>query len=369
MRLRAGARWRTDVVRAPPWQRVPTRALPYHRPMPRNRPTSSRLPGTATSRSCSSSQAVSSLGDAVSFTALPLLVLALTGSGFAMGVVGALQTLPDLFFGMIAGAIADRSDRKRMMFLADLGRAGLTALIPLSVALDGPTMAVIVLVAAPMAVLPVVLPGRLHRVGPALVGREPDRARELLFRGHLLARLHHRAGHRRPPGGDHRPGPDARDRRGVVRWLSSLALAARPARPAGADRATAGAPAGRHPRRGRLHRRQPDAAQRRSRSGPLTAILLSPLVTALTVDITVDLGYEPSILGLVLAAYGVGTVVGSLLSARWIGRGRVAQVLIGGNADDGPRPDRAGGLRSRSRSCSPSRSWPASPSHWCWSCT
>ena len=67
------------------------------------------------------SQAVSSLGDGVSFTALPLLVLALTGSGFAMGFVGAIQTLPDLFFGMIAGAIADRSDRKRMMFVADLG--------------------------------------------------------------------------------------------------------------------------------------------------------------------------------------------------------------------------------------------------------
>lgn len=79
-----------------------------------------------------SSQGVSALGDAVSFTALPLLVLALTGSGFAMGIVGALQTLPDLVFGMVAGAIADRSDRKRMMLLADLGRAALTATIPLS---------------------------------------------------------------------------------------------------------------------------------------------------------------------------------------------------------------------------------------------
>ena len=68
-----------------------------------------------------SSQAVSALGDAVSFTALPLLVLALTGSGLAMGAVGALQTLPDLLFGMVAGALADRSDRKRMMFLADAG--------------------------------------------------------------------------------------------------------------------------------------------------------------------------------------------------------------------------------------------------------
>ena len=55
--------------------------------------------------------------------ALPLLVLALTGSGFAMGIVGALRTIPDLVFGLVAGALADRSDRKRMMFIADLGRA------------------------------------------------------------------------------------------------------------------------------------------------------------------------------------------------------------------------------------------------------
>src|SRR5215208_5071732 len=97
------------------------------------------------------SQGISAFGDAVNFTALPLLVLALTGSGLAMGIVGAFQTLPDLVFGMVAGAAADRSDRKRLMLVADLGRAGLTALIPLSVALGGPTLVVILIVAAPLS--------------------------------------------------------------------------------------------------------------------------------------------------------------------------------------------------------------------------
>jgi len=101
-------------------------AMPPELPLARNRDFKVLL----------TSQTVSALGDAVSFTALPLLVLALTGSGFAMGVVGAFQTLPDLVFGMLAGAFADRSDRKRMMFLADFGRAVLTALIPLSVAVE-----------------------------------------------------------------------------------------------------------------------------------------------------------------------------------------------------------------------------------------
>ena len=38
-------------------------------------------------------EAISAIGDAVTLTALPLLVLALTGSGVAMGVVGVLQML------------------------------------------------------------------------------------------------------------------------------------------------------------------------------------------------------------------------------------------------------------------------------------
>ncbi|MFL5675887.1 MAG: MFS transporter, partial [Chloroflexota bacterium] len=61
------------------------------------------------------------------------------------------------------------------------------------------------------------------------------------------------------------------------------------------------------------------------------SITLAPLVLALTVRVTRDLGYAPSVLGLILAAYGVGTVTGALVAARRIGRWRVAVVLIGGN--------------------------------------
>src|SRR5258707_551617 len=98
------------------------------------------------------SQSVSAMGDAVSATAMPLLIFALTGSGLVMGIVGAISTAADFVMGTIAGALADRGDRKRMMFVADLGRAILTALIPISVSLRGPTMPVILLVAGPLAV-------------------------------------------------------------------------------------------------------------------------------------------------------------------------------------------------------------------------
>ena len=83
----------------------------YHRGMPRE-PLSVPLTRNRDFKVVLGSQGISALGDAVNFTALPLLVLALTGSGFAMGIVGAVQTLPDLLFGMVAGAIADRSDAR-----------------------------------------------------------------------------------------------------------------------------------------------------------------------------------------------------------------------------------------------------------------
>ena len=98
-------------------------------------------------------QGISSFGDSITNTALPILVLALTGSGFAMGVVGVLTTLPDLIVGLPAGAYADRWDRRKMMLWSDLGRAVLTVLVPISVAIGGPTMAVILLVTFPLNVL------------------------------------------------------------------------------------------------------------------------------------------------------------------------------------------------------------------------
>ena len=276
-----------------------------------------------------SSQSISSVGDAVSFTALPLLVLALTGSGFAMGIVGAIQTLPDLFLGMVAGALADRSDRKRMMFLADLGRAGLTALIPLSVALGGPTMGVILLVAAPMSVLRSFFLAGYTASVPALVGRSQIGRANSYFEavyslGYIIGPVI--AGVLAATIG---PGPtlaiDA-----VSFALSALGLAF--------VRRELRAPVDRE--RQRLVTEIREGIDYITGSPTLrsailfwgaTSILTAPLVTALAVYITRDLVYPPSVLGLILAAYGVGTVTGSLISARRIGHGHVADVLIGGN--------------------------------------
>jgi hypothetical protein len=117
-------------------------------------------------------QTVSALGDAVSITTMPLLVLFLTGSGALVGVVGALQFVPDLFFGLFAGALADRRDRRGMIIAADVGRAGLTALIPISYWLGLPTIAVVIAVTVPINTLRLLSDAGLTSALPALVGRD-----------------------------------------------------------------------------------------------------------------------------------------------------------------------------------------------------
>jgi hypothetical protein len=117
-------------------------------------------------------QAVSALGDAISITTMPLLVLSLTGSGAAVGVVGALQLLPNLGFGLFAGALADRWDRRRMILWADVGRAALTAAIPVSHWIGLPTMAVILVVTVPINILRLFADAGLTSALPSLVGRE-----------------------------------------------------------------------------------------------------------------------------------------------------------------------------------------------------
>ncbi len=75
-------------------------------------------------------EVVSQLGDSVFQIALLWLMLELTGSKSATGLVAMSIYLPTLLFGLFAGALADRLDRRRMMLGADLARALLVLLVP-----------------------------------------------------------------------------------------------------------------------------------------------------------------------------------------------------------------------------------------------
>lgn len=294
----------------------PADTLPADLPLRRNRDFAALL----------ASQAVSAAGDAVSATALPLLVLALTGSGVAMGVVGAVNTGADFLMAALAGALADRGDRKKMMFLADLGRALLTALVPLSVLLGGPTMAVIILVAAPLAILRAFFRAGYLAAMPSLVGRSQlARGNGILEAGVSVAFILGPAiaGLLVTVVG---PGPTlALDAASFA--VSSLGIAL--------IRRDLTAPASRTPS-GVVDdiREGFDFVVRHPVLRPLILLFavvsagLAPLGAAMTFRVVKDLGQAPAAFGLTITALGAGTIVGSLFAAR-LGPGTdVARVLL-----------------------------------------
>lgn len=77
-------------------------------------------------------QLVSFIGDQQQFIALPLLILALTGSAVQAGLAVGLSTIAVLAVSPLAGALVDRWDRRRTMLICDTGRLLLTLSIPLT---------------------------------------------------------------------------------------------------------------------------------------------------------------------------------------------------------------------------------------------
>jgi predicted MFS family arabinose efflux permease len=244
-----------------------------------------------------------------------------------MGIVGVLSTLPDLLVGLPAGAFADRWDRRRMMFFADLGRAVLTVLIPLSVWLDGPTLAVVILVAFPMNVLRVVWLAAYTAAVPGLVGRaEVPRANavfEAVFNvgwivgpalaGFLAATIG--------------PGPTiAIDAATFLLSAASLLLVRRSLRAE--------------------WREEPTHLVADVREGiafvaghptlrvilalwTSTEIILAGLTSALIFYVTIDRDLGTQTVGVVLSAFAIGSLAGSVVAARAAWRAAGRTMLLG----------------------------------------
>ena len=259
-------------------------------------------------------QGVSSFGDAISATALPILVLALTGSGFVMGIVGVLSTLPDLLIGLPAGAYADRWDRRRMMLFSDVGRAVLTALVPLSVWLAGPTLAVVLLVTFPLNVLRVLWLAAYTAAVPGLVGREHVPRASGLFEavfnigwivGPALAGLLTQV---------IGPGPTiAIDAASFVVSALALFLVRRPLRAEARAEPT-------HILSDVREGIRFVAGHRTLRSvlvlWTTMSVLTAGLGTAVIFFVTIDQALGSAAVGLVLSAFAVGSLLGALLAAR-----------------------------------------------------
>ena len=68
-------------------------------------------------------QVVSQLGDWFDTIALYTIILHLTGSGRAIGLLMVARFVPSFVFGSLSGVVADRFSRRSIMIVSDLLRA------------------------------------------------------------------------------------------------------------------------------------------------------------------------------------------------------------------------------------------------------
>ncbi len=86
---------------------------------------------------------VSNIADGLQVAAGPLLVASETRDPFLVSLAAVLQYLPFLLFGLFAGVVADRVDRRRLVALADLCRAAVVAVLVVTVVTDEVNIAVV----------------------------------------------------------------------------------------------------------------------------------------------------------------------------------------------------------------------------------
>lgn len=86
---------------------------------------------------------ISNLGDGIAIAAGPLLVASQTDDAFLVALAALVQWLPPLLFGLYAGALSDRLDRRLIVMTVDVLRAIVLVVIAISIATGTVSIAVI----------------------------------------------------------------------------------------------------------------------------------------------------------------------------------------------------------------------------------
>ncbi|MCZ2817186.1 MFS transporter [Modestobacter sp. VKM Ac-2984] len=112
------------------------------------------------------------LGDGVALAAGPLLVASLTRDAFLVALAATVQWLPPLLFGLIAGALTDRLDRRLIVLTVDLARAVVLTVLTLAVATDRVSIAAVLAALFLLATAEVFADNSSQTLVPVLVARE-----------------------------------------------------------------------------------------------------------------------------------------------------------------------------------------------------
>jgi len=85
----------------------------------------------------------SNLGDGIALAAGPLLVASQTDDPFLVALAALLQWLPSLLFGLFAGALSDRLDRRLIVVTVDLARTAVLVALCVTIATDAISIVVV----------------------------------------------------------------------------------------------------------------------------------------------------------------------------------------------------------------------------------
>jgi MFS family permease len=86
---------------------------------------------------------ITNLGDGIVLAAGPLLVASMTDDARLVALGATLQWLPPLLFGLLAGALSDRLDRRRLVMGVNLARAGVLAALATTIVTGHVSIAVV----------------------------------------------------------------------------------------------------------------------------------------------------------------------------------------------------------------------------------
>jgi MFS family permease len=119
--------------------------------------------------------AISNVGDGVYLTALPLLAATLTRDPLGVSLVTFGEWLPWLLFGLVSGALLDRWERRRVMWIVDAARFAVVGGLAVAVLLDRASIALLAAVGFLLGTGQTLVDTAQHAAVPALVSRDPAR--------------------------------------------------------------------------------------------------------------------------------------------------------------------------------------------------
>ena len=115
---------------------------------------------------------ISYFGSMITYVALPFQIKELTNSYIAVGLIGAVELVPLIIFGLYGGVLADKVDRRKMILFTEIALALMTFSLFINSQLDNPSLIWIYVVAGTFAALDGLQRPSADAILPRLVGHD-----------------------------------------------------------------------------------------------------------------------------------------------------------------------------------------------------